>query len=207
MIRINLLKDVGGGGTVVGGTRSQTIVAGLTSIADFGSSDSGARSVLIKIILLILPIGGWYGMDFYLTAQAQEKMVVVKNQVAEMDKKLKEIEPVVKELERFQEEKRKLDSQVAVIKRLAKERLRNVKSLDALQGIIPLKAWLNELKVTENKVSLVGFAADDSVVSEFMKELESSIYFAGVTLKASEESKTNDGVVKKFEILCNLENL
>ncbi|MCC6277467.1 MAG: PilN domain-containing protein [Oligoflexia bacterium] len=199
MIKINLLRDISGSG------RAQTLIGGLTSVGD--SIDSSKKEVLSKIIAFVIPFIGWLGGNYYLGTQAKEEMRVLRAESAEVEKKLKELEPVVKELERFQEEKRKLDSQVEVIKRLAKERLKNVKSLDALQGIIPARAWLNELKINESKVSLAGFASDDSVVSEFMKELESSIYFANVTLSSSEEFKSNEGAVKKFEIRCNLENL
>ena len=90
---------------------------------------------------------------------------------------------------------------------MSKERLKNVKSLDALQGIIPSKAWLTEAKILENKIEISGMATDDLVISDFMQDLTKSIYFTHVVLESSEEVKRDEGVVKQFKIKCNLENL
>ncbi|MDZ4677829.1 MAG: PilN domain-containing protein [Oligoflexia bacterium] len=203
MIRVNLLKDsrdrgtstVLGGGTFLGG--SDSVEGG----------ESARPDLLIKIVMFIVPVIFLYGYQQYTAGIAEAQMEVLKQQSDQIDTQLKALDPVVKELERFEEEKRKLNSQLDIIKRLSKERLKNVKSLDALQGIIPAKAWLSQLKIVENKVELEGFATDDIVISDFMQSLDSSIYFTNISLTTSDEAKKEDGVVKKFIIKCNLENL
>jgi Tfp pilus assembly protein PilN len=203
MIRVNLLKDSRDRGTATALSGTNFISGG----GGGGGDSDGTRDVLFKSLIFIIPLIVMYGYQQYTTSQAEEQMRFLNGQAKGLETQLRALDPVVKELERFQEEKRKLDSQLDVIKRLSKERLKNVKSLDALQGIIPPKAWLSQLKIAENKVELEGYATDDIVISDFMQSLESSIYFSGVTLASSDETKREDGVVKKFMIKCTLENL
>lgn len=197
MLRINLLLDSGGSG---GSTQGSGY-----SLPTFSGDDP--FDLVIKISLAILPVVLIYAYNFYNTVQKKDEVSRLQMEVTVAKEKLKSLDPDVKEIEKFQEEKRKLDSQLDVIKKLSKERLKNVKSLDALQDIIPQKAWISDLKFNENKVELTGYATDDIVISEFMHALGSSIYFANVNLTASTEEKRSEGVVKKFMIKCNLENL
>ncbi len=160
-----------------------------------------------RVLLLALPIIAVFGFRQYNAFMARSEISKLEVKAKELSAKLKELEPAVKEVEKFKEEKRKLDSQLDIIKQLSKERLKNVKSLDALQNLIPQKAWLTAIRVKENKAELDGFAVDDIVVSEFMQALENSIYYANVSLVTSEEFKKEAGTIKKFVIKCNLENL
>ena len=86
--------------------------------------------------------------------------------------------------------------------------MRSVKSLDALQGLIPPKAWLTTLKVTDKLLKLEGFAMDDLVIADFMQNLSSSIYFSDVRLEVSEDVRGNDEKsTKRFSVTTNMENM
>lgn len=198
MIRINLLRDSGSAGMVSQGAEAQAM---------FPSQPGELKEVITKLSLVVLPALLLLFYRAYQENVMARELGRVKSEISDTQKKLQALDPAVKEMERFQIEKRKLDSQLDVIKRLSKERLKNVKSLDALQSIVPQKAWIQTMKITENKVEISGMATDDIVVAEFMQTLEASIYFASVTLVSTEELKTKNGVAKKFSLKCVLENL
>ncbi len=207
MIRINLLYDVGGGTPDIRG-RSAKSSAGSTVSRILGKTASPDNSdILAKLLILFLPFVALYGYQKYDEFTSKILIEKLKTRKEAVDSKLIALAPAVREIEQFQQEKQLLDSQLEVIKHLSKERLKNVKSLDAMQSLIPQRAWLASLKILENKVELEGYSTDDLVISEFMQSLEASIYYANVALVSSEEFKKDTVIVKKFIIRCYLENL
>lgn len=203
MIKVNLLRDI----SQMGQPKKRF---------SFGSSDSSPAAVgtqdetkefVTRAIVFILPIIFTFGYQKYRKMISEEDFKNLQNEQQALQAKIKALEPAIREVEKFQEEKRKLNSQLEVIKQLSKERLKNVKSLDMLQTIMPQKSWLTSLKIIEKKVEIEGLAVDDIVISELMQAMSTTIYFSNVTLVSSEESKQSEGVVKKFKIKCNLENL
>lgn len=194
MIRVNLLKS-----------KVEQVAPEIHYQTDISF---GTKSTIKeKLFYLFLPFALIFGFFQYKAYSVKMEINSFEQKSQQALAKLKGMDLDIKEIEKFQAEKRKLDSQVEVIKQLSKERLKNVKSLDAVQNLIPQKAWLSSISIRDNKVQFSGFATDDIVVSEFMQALENSVYFAGVNLVSSEEFKKDAGAIKKFTINCNLENL
>lgn len=204
MIRINLLKDVGGGVSTYGSAGPDSATA-VTQSAE--KVEGGDFQLLLKLGVLLVPGLFIYFYNSYTDFIGQRLNNSLNQEITAVQEKMKTYEPGLKDIEKFQEEKRKLDEQLSVIRELSKERLKNVKAMDKLQEIIPQKAWIVSFKINGNKVDLDGFASDDIVIAEFMKSLEESIYFANVALESSSESKRDEGVMKRFVIKCNLENI
>lgn len=204
MIKINLLRD----SSSSAGTSAGVMSSGGGS-GGFSSSSGivDGKDLLIKALLVLLPVVAYYGYDMQTVQTKKAKVEELRGQIAKTDKELAALDVQVKEVEKFMEEKRRLNSQLDTIKNLSKERLRNVKSMDALQSIMPQKAWLLEMSIKDTNVSLEGQAIDDIVISDFMRDLEESVFFNNVVLEASEEVRRDEGNVKKFRIRANLENL
>lgn len=208
MIRVNLMreatavKDVG-----AAGKSFLTTIFGSAAESQQGAQDT--QDLIIKVALVMMPLVLAFGFRQYKTSVLEKELADLQTDFTTVQSELKKLDPIVKEIEKFQEEKRRLDAQLEVIKRLSKERLKSVKSLEAIQNIIPQRAWLYTLKFTDkNTVELEGYATDDLIISEFMASLESSIFFSNVNLEESvEDNKKDSGVVKKYKIICYLENV
>lgn len=210
MIKVNLINDVSALANQKRKSQNLTfkidLKTKLTSTAAGFAADE-TRGFILRMIVLIFPVLLTFSYDRYVKFVSEEDIKRLTAEYTALQEKLKIQEVAVKEVEKFQEEKRKLDSELQIIKNLSTERLKNVKALDALQGIIPIKAWLKDLKIVDKRLEMSGFAMDEFVISEFMQGLGSSIYFSNITLGASEEDKRKEGSVKKFIIKCKLENL
>lgn len=221
MIRVNLLNDIsvaGHSGATVGSATQvdgglmdtellQSGGSGARAAANFGFSESSRLGVGIKVLFIVVPLLLTYSYRQFLINRAEAKKASLTAEKSAADAKLRSFDASLRDIEKFEEEKRKLNAQLDVIKTLSKERLKNVKSLDALQGLIPSSAWLDSLRIIGDKVDLEGFAVNDVVVSDFMQQLSSSIYFSHVVLADSTEATTPEGSVKKFHIKCNLESI
>jgi len=221
MIKVNLLNDIS-----VAGHSGSTMVSSATQVdgglmdtqllqgAGLGGATGGFRfpdasrlGIGIKVLLIVVPLILTYSYRQFLINRAEAKKTSLTQEKEAGDAKLRAFDASLRDIEKFEEQKRKLNAQLDVIKTLSKERLKNVKGLDALQGLIPSSAWLNSLKIVGDKVDLDGFAVNDVVVSDFMQQLSSSIYFSHVVLADSTEATTPEGSVKKFHIKCNLESI
>jgi hypothetical protein len=204
MIKINLLRDVAS----PKGGRGEGTFAGTS----FGTSTSSVGAVdfkdlLIKFGLIILPVIFLTVYDEVIVSQKKAELEAITAQSAKVDEDLKKLAPQVTEVEKFLQDKKALDAQLSTIKTLSKERLRIVKSLDAIQSLIPQKVWLTELVITDNKVEIEGRAIEDIAIADFMRDIEDSVFFMNVNLAGSEELRFAEGSIKKFDIKCNLENL
>lgn len=212
MIKVNLLNSYTGGTAIV--SPSGTVVPSRTEDMSGGSVYKAPRAAastqveaVMKIIGVFIPLVLLIGYETYNTDQLKADEAKVAAELAAAQARVETLKPQVEAVKQFQENKAQLESKINVIRTISRERLKNVKALDALQNIMPAKCWLTELKVRGSMVSMKGLAIEDVDVSQLMAGLEESVYFANVSLKGVESSRDKDGVLKKFEIDVFLENL
>ncbi len=193
MIRINLLKDIGGS-------------AGAVGVVDMGDEEAGAsnRDAYKKLVILCFPVLFAYGFEFYLDNEKQTEISFLQKKLNSMKTEVKNLQPQIKAVNRFKEEKQKLEVQVEAIKQLSKERLINVKALDTLQAVIPKEVWLESLKVDDERVTIKGKTVSDSFITSFLQSLNQSIYFTDVQLIGTSEQSGKNGPVKLFEFSARL---
>lgn len=197
MIKVNLLRDA----TQVTMKRDATLT-GTAQVVRSGNSD-----VVIKFIILFLPAFISIGGLSYVESTKKAELSVIHTLIAQKGQEVQRLGPEIEAVANFKKEKVRLQVQIDTIKTLSRERLRNVKALEALQSLIPEKAWLTLLKINENKVEFEGRSVDDKDVADFMAGLEENIYFSGVRLIRTGEQQTKEGVVKEFAVESLMEGL
>ena len=121
-----------------------------------------------------LAIGGvfvvWYGVSDAIEYQ-QERNRFLQTQIAEMDKKIKEIE----ELEKV---KANLLARMKVIEQLQASRAAMVHFFDEILNTLPEGVYLKSLRQAGASVTIDGVAESNNRVSAYMKNIESSRWFA-----------------------------
>ncbi len=196
MIKVNLLRD-SHTATIREGTFYDGEVTSVTS--SFG--------LIVKMAMLLV---SFFIFVFYLDHEETQKSTELKaleNSIARKTEEKASLANAIKTVEMFKKEKERVTVQIDTIKALSRERLRNVKALEALQNIFPEKAWLTMFKIEDNNAKLEGSAIDDKVVAELMSSLEENIYFANVRLIKSVEQQSKSGTLKDFSIECSLEGI
>lgn len=122
----------------------------------------------------LLAVGGvfvvWYGVTDAIEYQ-QERNRFLEAQIAEMDKKIKEIE----ELEKV---KANLLARMKVIEELQASRAAMVHFFDEVLNTLPEGVYLKSLKQTGASVTIEGVAESNNRVSAYMKNIEASRWFA-----------------------------
>jgi type IV pilus assembly protein PilN len=206
MIRINLLGNNKSSAPKGDSARSMLTNFG-TSIMSQPDSSGGSLDILFKIGLLITPVLLLYGYQEVEVGNKQNLLNDTKRKLEKVTAELATKKTEVDKVERFKADKKQLEERVATIKSLSRARLKNVKALDAIQNILPTKAWLTKLVLNDKKVELFGKAIEDNDISSLMQGLEENIYFMQVVLISSEQSRGQDGVVKSFNVSASMENL
>ncbi|MNL55424.1 Fimbrial assembly protein (PilN) [compost metagenome] len=111
----------------------------------------------------------------------------------------------VAEIKKFKEDEAIIESRIAALQKISKDRHREIRVLDLLQSVIPEKSWLTRVNILPEKVTITGMALTDYEVSTFMEALTKSAFLMDVNLVNSTEI-IQDGVnLKRFEITCLLE--
>lgn len=165
-----------------------------------------SKDLLGKIIFLLLPLGLVFGYEMYDEEKAKVKLTHMRKQNAILSDELSKYGKQVLEVKRIQEEKKRLDGRIKTILDLSSNRLTNAKALNALHDLVPGEAWLTSLKIKDEKVEFRGEATEDLVVSQFLRNLQESIYFQDVKLIGSEERSSATGAKKVYSIEARLGN-
>ena len=103
-------------------------------------------------------------------------------------------------MEGLTKEKKVIDEQVDAIKVIARTRLKEVKSLDALQTLTPQRTWLTKVALNHALVKVTGYTSGDDGIAEMIRGLENSPFFSKVEPKSTSEEKLGGATVKKFEL-------
>lgn len=188
MIKINLVKSkVGEGG------------AAEVNI----SYDSGAASKAEGLLKLFLMGAFVIAAIFYRNNQIERLMAeanAIAKQVTVAQQELEQKKKEAGARTELEEEARELKNKLNILRNLSRIRLTEVKSLDFIQSIVPERVWLRSIKYQNSEFSINGFSVSDEDMTEFLKGLEASPYFADVILLQSREEKGRSGTVKTFEI-------
>ena len=144
--------------------------------------------VLGLVFALGLVALGYIGMNNAISQQ-QARNDYLKQQIAEIDQKIKEIE----DLERT---KQNLLSRMRVIEELQSSRSATVHFFDELVNTVPDGITLNTIKQTGDSVTINGVAESNGRISSYIKSFENSPWFAEpklVIIKTSEKNKQREG--------------
>ena len=145
--------------------------------------------LVLAFIVAAAVVGfAYFGMTRAISAQ-EARNEYLKQQIAEVDQKIKEIE----DLERT---KQNLLARMRVIEELQGSRAATVHFFDELVNTIPDGVTLLSVKQTGDTVLIEGVAESNGRISTYIKNFESSPWFAEprlVVIRTSEKNKQREG--------------
>lgn len=137
-------------------------------------------------------------------AQLQERDDVL---VAEIDKsnvEIKRLRKIIGEVKELEKQNERLKKQLAVIKKLERAKLGPVRVLDDLANLVPKRVWITQFGERDGNLLIDGIGLENSDISEFLKALQKSKYFEGVTLSYTESQQRQGVTVFRFNITCKV---
>ncbi len=175
MIKVNLLRNIGGTQSGVG--------PGAQSAGGSAQSEAVVKQLaMAKGVLLLIPAIILIGIEKYNISILTQKLMNSTEQVAKVDKEIKSFGDTGPLLEKYGAIKSKLEKQFDALQVIGNNRLREVKTLDSLQTIIPARNWINEMTIDEvGRVALNGFSETPDGAFSFVKAIEENPNFSDVS--------------------------
>ncbi|QDK36842.1 PilN domain-containing protein [Bdellovibrio sp. NC01] len=198
MIKINLASSG------VGSTASINASLGISSDG-YLSPDEVRKEALKRLIVMLIPAIGLYAYQQQNVPQKQAEFNSKQQMLAELSNYNSKQAASVAEIKKFKEDEALIEARIAALDKISKDRHREIRVLDLLQQVIPEKAWLTQIKITPEKVTVQGLAISDFEVSSFLEALTKSVFLMDVNLVSSSETSVDGVSLKKFEISCLLE--
>lgn len=198
MIRINLTSTStmaagsGGVGTAEGG-------------GEIVMTEQVRKDALVKLLLILLAPLALYIYENQNIPSIRSELGRKQNSLMELQTFNAKAEESVKEIKKFKEDEKKIQTRIVALEKIAKDRFREVKVLDLFQQVVPERVWFNRVEIKEGKILLAGFSTSDIDISTFMDSLSKSVFLQEVVLVSSSEHIQDGSTLKKFEISCILE--
>jgi type IV pilus assembly protein PilN len=190
MIRINLLSV------------EKPITATASSGPRF-SLNLSEKAGPVAALFVIVGCAGYVALDF-LNLQRQDAALHQELVAASAEKA--RLQPILREVERFEAQKKDLQQRVTLIEELRQNQVGPVHMLDQISRSMPDRLWLMDMKQAGNDVTLDGKTSTLSSLADFVANLEASGYFAKpVEITNSEEEKAKDTDLIKFTVKATFE--
>ncbi|MDG0816721.1 PilN domain-containing protein [Bdellovibrio svalbardensis] len=198
MIKINLASSG------VGTTASVNASLGI-STDGFLSPEETRKEALKRLVIMLIPALALYAYQEQNVPQKQSELNAKTQMLNELTAYNAKQSASVAEIKKFKEDEALIEARIAALDKISKDRHREIRVLDLLQQVIPEKAWITQIKITPEKVTVQGLALSDFEVSGFLEALTKSVFLMDVNLVNSSESLVDGVSLKKFEISCLLE--
>lgn len=201
MIKINLAKQ----SPVRKKEKNKAPAGEVTNEVSIIDSELKRGLAVRMVILFIFPVVLFVYQDSVIPEKAAT-LTKMNRELDELTRKNRDAQAAVEEIKKFEKDQEKLQAQTNTLIALSKDRIKEVRVLDYIQREIPAKVWLTRMDMADGRIQIAGMATADTELTTFMETLQRSAYLKDVNLVKSDDSAVQDiGVVKKFEISCQLE--
>jgi type IV pilus assembly protein PilN len=173
MMRINLLpiKEI-----QAAITRRREIIVG-----------SGALGSILFLFIAV------YFYQSYQLTQTQNELTTLRSEIQALNARVKEVGDLQNRIKEF-------NSKHKVIADLNRRKTGPVGVMESLASAVPARLWLTEFKEVGGKLNMIGFAADNQTVADFLTALTATPYFRDVELVETAQGTQETGTYKRFSI-------
>ncbi len=147
-------------------------------------------SSILLVIGIIIVIDIWSTQELT-DLQAEQALLKTKN--AQLSKK-------IGELRNLDSLRKDVEGKLQIVDELQAGRFRSFNTLVAIANAIPQNIWLVSLKDNAGSISLTGLGESSKAVANFMRALETSIYFDDVNLTVDKEAEAEGVKVRQFSL-------
>ena len=153
-----------------------------------------------QIILAVFAILFTLGIIGYFHVSIKNKIEEVVMEKKEVNKNVKKLKKEIGDLQDLKKKAADLDNKKNVIKELEVERNGPVHIFEELAQATPPELWVEDFLQKGNNLTLKGYAADNETIANFMRNLNNSPYFSGISLVKSEKTKRGNLTVNVFTL-------
>ncbi len=121
------------------------------------------------------------------------------------NKKIKQLEPIIKKIDLYKQQKAEISKKIAVIIDLDRYRLAPVVILSDLNRQRPEKLWFTSLNKKGQRLAISGVAVDNETIVTFLNNLKLAAPLIKADLTLLRSKKIQKLKLKEFTITCPLD--
>lgn len=190
MIRVNLLKSAGAAGNVASSSSSGSVAPSPETQKEAGK----------RLGVILSAVAALYLYNMFVVSAQRDRLAAINAQVASIEAQKTALGPTTPLVEKYNAEKKVIEGQLEALRGLARNRLREVKALDAIQSLMSEKTWLRELKTENGVLSMSGFSLTDDGITDMIRSLDTSVFFSDLVVKSTSEERIDNATVKRFDV-------
>lgn len=127
-------------------------------------------------------------------------MAALNNELTALGNEIQTLNVKVKQVGDLQNRIKELNAKHKVIADLNRKKAGPVGVMSSLAAATPARLWLTEFREIGGRVTMIGFAADNQTVADFLKALGATPYFRDVELVETTQGAQEASPYKRFSI-------
>ena len=136
---------------------------------------------------------GLYLQQYFRLSNLKNELEGLRGEIQALNTKVKQVGDLENKIKEF-------NSKHQIISDLNKKKTGPVGVMESLSTATPARLWLTEFKETGGRLTIIGIAADNQTVAEFLRALATHAYFKDVELVETSQGGQDSGPFKKFSI-------
>jgi Tfp pilus assembly protein PilN len=124
----------------------------------------------------------------------------LKKWVETASRELASIRTLAQHVRTLEKQSREESDRLQLLEGLFQAKEGTLRILDSLVNAVPERAWLTELRETEQGLKVSGMAQDGETISNLARELEKAPSFAGVAIDVARQSMRQGIKLQEFSI-------
>lgn len=153
---------------------------------------------ILSVVFIVVMLGIMFANGRVLAEREKESQ----ERLDEADREIANLKQIIGKINELKEKKQKLQEKINTIVKLQEENIGPVRVLDEVSLKLPsTKIWLDSMSLSGTRLQFDGKSLDNQEVANFMKQLESSLFFTKVDLqRIQKDSAINNVPVLKFSM-------
>ena len=151
------------------------------------------------VVLLLGMAYGWYWLS--------QENVSLAASIDQAQAELKRYEQEVKQVDKFREDKKRLEEKIKIIETLVVAQAGPVRLLDEVSRALPAEVWLTAINRNGKKLDVSGIAYSNFSVASFMTNLgKAAPLISNVDLVVSEKTMVEQVPVERFSVTMEVKD-
>lgn len=153
---------------------------------------------ILSVVFILVMLGIMFANGRVLAEREKESQ----ERLDEADREIANLKQIIGKINELKEKKQKLQEKINTIVKLQEENIGPVRVLDEVSLKLPsTKIWLDSMSLSGSRLQFDGKSLDNQEVANFMKQLESSLFFTKVDLqRIQKDSAINNVPVLRFSM-------
>jgi len=158
----------------------------------------------LGLIFLVVYVLALVGVGAYWWSLSSEEARLT-GEIDRATREIAQLKPITDQATKVKEQVADLGKRVKTIEQITKNQSRPIRILDAFASVVPNDLWITRMEEKGNVLKVTGTAFSATAVSDLMNNLRASGKFKDVDINVSRQDLGKSPRLVTFEVTCRFE--